>query len=202
MSDLPGIVLSALRGRARSGPGRLRLGVFCRGNQRLVEALLAEPWIHVVMGDRFGPLLAAHRRATAAARPAIVVEMRLDAIPARPRSLDAVVLARGLPTRIGTRECLEAFGRLLAPGGMLVWPHPVVDGAGGRIGRILVPVRPGTARPLRRHAICAEMMAAGFGDVRQTLGRQGPAPWAVTTGRMGPRPWDPDPEQIFIRRTI
>lgn len=188
MSDLTPTVVRLLRERA--GGRRLKLGALCRGNLSLVEAVLAEGHRSVVVGDRFKTLFALQRRLDSiGSRPIAIVEAELDALPMTRWSLDALVLSRGLPAGGPAVETLVRLRQLLAPGGLLIWPHPTVDGTRGRFGRVLIPARPGIASPARRHDLCAWTMEAGFRGVGQLAAQGGPVPWVVTTGTSGRLKW-------------
>jgi hypothetical protein len=184
MSDLDLTVVRLLR--SASGGRRLRLCVLCRGNLGLVESVLAEGHPSIVVGDRFRTLFSLHRRlAGIGARPITVIEAELDALPIARWSLDALVLSRGLPSVDRPSATLARLRRLLAPGGVLIWPHPTIDGSRGRLGRVLVPARRGIAAPAARHRLCALTMKAGFCAVGQRSTHGGAVPWVVTTGRAG-----------------
>jgi hypothetical protein len=184
MNDLEPTVIRLLRNA--SGGRWLKLGVLCRGNLALVESVLAEGHPSIVVGDRFRTLFKLYDRLeNIGSRPIVVIEAELDAIPIRPWSLDALVLSRGLPSVKGATEILARLRRLLAPGGLLVWPHPIGDGTRGKLGRLLVPARRGVAPPLPRHRLCTLTMRAGFRAVRQLATSGGPVPWVVTTGTAG-----------------
>ncbi|MBW2276306.1 MAG: hypothetical protein JRF63_02375 [Deltaproteobacteria bacterium] len=184
MSDLPSTVIRLLRSSA--GGRWLKICVICRGNLGLVESVLAEGHPTVVVGDRFRTLYSLHRRLGGIGpRPIVVIEAELDALPLKAWSLDALVLSRGLPSGDRAAETLTRLRRLLAPGGLLIWPHPISDGTRGRLGRVLVPARRGVAPPSERHRLCASVMQAGFRAVRQQTTQGGPAPWVVTTGSAG-----------------
>lgn len=188
MSDLHATVTGLLRSAA--GGRRLRLGVLCRGDLALVEALIAEGHPTLVLGDRFRRLFALHRRLDRIGfRSVVVVEALLDDLPVAPRSLDALVLAGGLPGGDGPAHTLTRLRGLLAPGGLLIWPHPTTEGARGRLGRVLVPARRGVAAPDRRHRLCAWVMQAGYGAVRQHPASGGAVPWVVTSGTAGRLGW-------------
>jgi len=184
MTDLEATVIRLLRTAA--GGRWLKLCVICRGNLGLAESVLAEGHPTIVVGDRFKTLFKLHSRLRGIGpRPILVVEAELDELPLKAWSLDAVVLSRGLPSGDGAPETLTRLRRLLAPGGLLVWPHPTSDGTRGRLGRVLVPARRGVAPPWERHQLCAALMRAGFRAVRQQTAQGGPAPWVVTTGSAG-----------------
>ena len=204
MKALARCVLEAIRARVRDR--RLVVGVLCRSSLPLVEAIAAEGHRAIVVSDRFCTLLALQRRlALAAGGPTLLVEAPFDALPLAPASLDALVLAHGLPRQVRPPDDgdpadagdppqvarLRRLKTLLRPGGLLVWPHPVSEGRAGRVGRVLVPVRPAITRASRRHELTAWTMRAGFGEVGQRLARRRLTPWAVTTGSAGPRAGKP-----------
>jgi len=184
MSDLAATVVRLLREAALGR--QLRLCVLCRGNLALIEAVLAEGHPSIVVGDRFRTLYNLHRRVeNIGLRPISVIEAELDALPLRPWSLDALVLSRGLPSGGRAAETLARLRQLLAPGGTLVWPHPVEDGTRGRLGLLIAPARRGIAPPAARHQLSALTMRAGFCAVRQHAASGGAVPWVVTTGSTG-----------------
>jgi hypothetical protein len=185
MSDVAGAVVAALR--ARAGRSRIRVGVFYRGDLALLLALLAEGHPTVVAGDRFRALhKAAERLGPPGARRFSIVEARFDALPFAPASLDALVLARGLPSGGEPEATIAALKPFLAPGGVLVFPHPVTDGRRGFLASASRVLRRGMQRPCRRHVLCASAMGAGFRDVRQLVpAGRGAVPWIVTSGSAG-----------------
>lgn len=188
MSDLAPTVVRALRERA--GGRRLKLCVLCRGNLSLAEAVLAEGHRSVVVGDRFKTLFALQQRLEdIGQRPIAIVEAELGALPVARFSLDALVLSRGLPAGGSAVETLTRLRQLLAPGGLLIWPHPTVEGTRGKLGRVLIPVRSGIAAPAHRHELTAWTMEAGFRCVGQLAAEGSPAPWVVTTGTAGRLKW-------------
>jgi hypothetical protein len=188
MSDLDLTVTRLLR--AAAGGRRLRLGVLCRGDLALVEAVIAEGHPSLVLGDRFRQLFALHRRLERIGfRSVLVVEAFFDAPPVARRSLDALILSGGLPSGSSPVLTLARLRGLLTPGGLLIWPHPTTEGTRGRLGRVLVPARRGVAPPAGRHRFCAWAMEAGYRAVRQHSTRGGPVPWVVTSGIAGTLGW-------------
>jgi hypothetical protein len=188
MSNLDAVVIRRLRSTA--GGRRLKLGVLCRSDLDLVEAVAAEGHPTLVLGDRFRRLFALSRRLDRiGSQPSLIVEALFDALPVAQRSLDALVLSGGLPRGASPTETLARLRGLLAPGGLLIWPHPTTDGTRGRLGRVLVPARRGIAPPARRHRLCAWVMEAGYGAVRQQPATGGPVPWVVTSGVAGRLEW-------------
>jgi hypothetical protein len=188
MSDLDATVTRLLRSTA--GGRRLKLGVLCRGDLALVESVIAEGHPTVVLGDRFRRLFALSRRLDRiGSRSVVVVEAFCDELPVAQRSLDALVLSGGLPGGASPAHTLARLRGLLAPGGLLVWPHPTTEGTQGRLGRVLVPARRGVAAPARRHRLCAWVMEAGYRAVRQQPTSGGPVPWVVTSGTAGRLGW-------------
>jgi hypothetical protein len=188
MSDVDATVIGLLRLSAAGR--RLRLGVLSRGNIGLVAALAAEGHRTMVIGDRFRKLFAVHRRLEdIGLRHVLVVEASLDALPVALRGLHALVLANGLPGGAAPAQTLARLRLLLAPGGLLIWPHPVIDGVRGRLGKAMAPARLGTAPPAARHRLCAWAMAAGYRAISQRATSRGPLPWVVTTGTAGRLSW-------------
>jgi len=185
LTDVAGAVLAALRKSA--GRARLKIGVFYRGNPGLLYSLLAEGHATVVAGDRFRELFrAAERLGIPGERPFSIVEARFTALPFRPSSLDALVLTGGLPRGADPATTIRAFMPFVRPGGAIVFPHPVTDGARGVLVRPLRVLRRGTQPPCRRDVLCASAMSAGLREISQIVppGRRG-APWVVTAGVVG-----------------
>lgn len=184
MTDVAGTITAFLR--RRSMGRRLRLGIFARCDVHAVEAMIAEGHRTVVMSDRFRFLYRLWRKVGTSSGPCAFLEATLDELPLASFCLDALVLPGGLPSRRDPGETLGAMRRTLARGGILVVPHPVSDGRRGKLGRVLVPARPGVHGPVSRDSLCRWAMAAGLTQVgqAQTTGG-GPAPWVVTTGVAG-----------------
>jgi hypothetical protein len=187
MSDLAGAILAALRRRA--GRARLKVGVFYRGDPAVLRAVVAEGHATVVAGDRFRALFKiAGQFGPVGSRPISIVEARFSALPFRRSSLDALVLARGLPSGADPTPTIAALKQYLRPGGALVFPHPVTDGGRGRLARPLHVLRRGILPPCPRHALCESAMAAGYREVSQIVpSGQWLAPWIVTVGVAGRR---------------
>jgi hypothetical protein len=185
MSDVRGAVLAALRRSA--GRPRLKVGVFYRGDPRLLRALLAEGHATVVAGDRFRALFKiAEQLGPPGARPFSIVEARFTALPFAPSSLDALVLTRGLPSGADLSPTIAALKPFVKPGGVIMFPHPVTDGKLGRLSRVLRVLRRGMQPPCRRHTLCASAMSAGLKEISQIVaGAKGAAPWVVTAGVVG-----------------
>lgn len=188
MSELGSTIVRLLRVAFRGR--RFKLCIWCRGNPRLAEEVLAEGHKSIVVGDKFRTLFALHERLGGiGSRPITIVEAHLDAIPVRQSSLDAIVLCCGLPAGAPAVDRLAQLRGFLVPDGLLIWPHPIIDGTRGKFGRILVPVRRGVAPPAKRHRLCAWTMEAGFRNVGQQPASGGPVPWVVTTGVAGRLNW-------------
>ncbi len=184
--DLRSMIISEIGKRARGR--RIRAGVFFRGNPSLVEAIAALGHRTVVMGDRFPQLFALRQLIRDNGfTPLTIVETRFSDLPIASRGLDVLVLSRGLPGSADPRETLLRLRNFLAPGGLLIWPHPIADGARGVIGKLLVPYRRGMISSAKSHRLCRWLMEAGYGEIglRRPKGN-GPVPWAVTTGTAGP----------------
>ena len=190
MKDIAGAIASALRRRARGG--RLRVGVFYRGRLAALDAVLSDGHETIVAGDSFRALFkAASRTGGAGRRSRVLVEARYGALPFRPGSLDALVLTDGLPRTADLTGALAALRPFLAPGGVLVFPHPVTDGRRGPLSRLLRAPFLGTLAPLSRSALCENAMAAGYCEIGQEVPKgRGLVPWIVTVGASGRRGGD------------
>jgi hypothetical protein len=181
-------IISLLRAEARGRP--VTVAVFSRGNPRLVLRVVAEGHPTLVVGDRFGPLYRAFERLQREhGGNVLFAEARLDALPVAQGSVDVVILSMGLPGGTAPAPAISLFMDLARPGGLVIWPHPVSDTTRGRLGRLIVPWRPGAARATPRHELCALAMRCGLGNVAQAPSTRPFFPWAVTSGRVGPRPW-------------
>jgi hypothetical protein len=183
--DLRSVVVSEIGKRARGR--RIRTGVFFRGNPSLVEAIASMGHRTVVMGDRFPQLFALRQLIRDDGfTPLTIVETRSGELPIASRGLDVLVLSRGLPNGVDPKETLARFRRILAPGGLLIWPHPIADGVRGVVGKLLVPYRRGMISSSKSHRLCRWLMEAGYREIglRRPKGT-GPVPWAVTTGTVG-----------------
>ena len=185
MSDVKGAVLAALRRSA--GRARLKVGVFYRGDSRLLRAVLAEGHATVVAGDRFRALFKiAEQLGPPGVRPFSIVEARFAALPFTPSSLDALVLTCGLPSGADPSLTIAALKPFVRPGGVIMFPHPVTDGKLGSLSRVLRVLRRGTQPPCQRHTLCASAMSAGLKEISQIVpGGRGVVPWVVTTGVVG-----------------
>jgi len=187
VSDLAGAIVAALRRRANGE--QLRVGVFHRKEFEALGAVIAEGHWTAVAGDNFRALfLSAQRLGSAGKRSYRLAEARFDALPFRPGSLDALVLTCGLPRGLGAEAAMKALKRFLAPGGALVFPHPVTDGKRGRFARLLRLPFWKTLPPLSRHSLCRDAMSAGYCDVGQIApAGRGAVPWIVTFATSGRR---------------
>lgn len=186
MTDMALTVASLVKRHA--GGRRLDLGIFARRGTREVEALLAQGHRTIVMGDRFRFLYRLSRRLSGAPGRCLFVETTLDDLPVAPFALDAMVLLGGLPSRREPGRTLARMRAVTKAGGIVLFPHPVVDGKRGGLARVAVPVRPGVMGPVERSRLCLWTMAAGFAQVgqRRPTGT-GVAPWVVTAAVAGPR---------------
>lgn len=185
MTRVAGAIAAALR--ARAGGERLKVGVFYRRGPGALAAILDLGHDTVVAGDSFRAIYRAARRIGAPKGPSFrIVEARFDALPFRPGSLDALVVAGGLPRGPEIERALAALRAFLAPGGVLVFPHPSTDGRRGGLVRILRAPFVRTRPPLARETLCAAAMAAGYREVGQLepAGRR-LVPWIVTFGAAG-----------------
>jgi hypothetical protein len=187
MSGVAGAIVAALRRRA--GKERLRIGVFYRRDPEALVAILNLGHDTIVAGDSFRALYRAARRIGVPKSHSFrLVEARFDALPFRPGSLDALVLLRGVPAGAGYESTVLALKAFLAPGGVLVFPHPVTDGRRGRLARLLRAPFFGTLPPQAREALCRGAMSAGLGEVGQLApAGRGLVPWIVTFGASGRR---------------
>jgi hypothetical protein len=117
-----------------------------------------------------------------------LVEARFDALPFRPRSLDALVVLRGLPRGAPYEQTIAALELFLAPRGVLVFPQPVTDGRRGRLTRLLRAPFLRTLPPLPRHALCQGAMTVGYREIGQIVpAGRAVVPWIVTHAAAGRR---------------
>ena len=187
MSDVAGAIAAAIRRRA--GGEKLKVGVFYRGDPESLRAVLALGHHTIVAGDSFRALWRAARRIGVPKSHSFrLVEARFDALPFRPGGLDALVLLRGLPRGAAYEPTIARLKELLAPGGVVIVPHPVTDGRRGRLTRLLRAPFFRTLPPLARHALCRGAMAVGYRDVGQVVpAGRAVIPWIVTFGAAGRR---------------
>ncbi len=189
MNSLSSIVREQIQ---RIGGGkRLTVGVIYRGDIDVALAAMTSAHRSVVLSDRFRALYSLYKRyqsiaSTQKPQP-VLLEANLKNLPLASHCLDILVLARGLPSINSDSPAgmLGNFKKLLVPGGALIWPHPIVEGFGGKMGRVLVPHRRGTYGPMERHRLCSLMMETGYGQVGQAVPKGGLIPWIVTTGKAG-----------------
>jgi ubiquinone/menaquinone biosynthesis C-methylase UbiE len=120
----------------------------------------------------------------------LVVEARFGYLPIGDQNLDVLIMSCGLPKGDQPLVTLKRLRRLLKPGGLLVWPHPVTDGLRGQAGRLADLFRRETLSAVCRRQLCAWTMEAGFGEVGQEQIQGLIFPWVVTIGRAGNRPWE------------
>jgi hypothetical protein len=137
----------------------------------------------VIIGSRFMPLYRLTRKISA--RPGfIAVEIKRNMLPVQQQSLDILVLSDGLPKKTDAVKWLKMLKQYLKPQGIILWSHPCTDSKMGRLGRILMPFRPGIASAKSRAELCRLTMEAGYSEVGQYVTRRrGPFPWAITTGK-------------------
>ncbi|MCP4677126.1 MAG: hypothetical protein GY854_16750 [Deltaproteobacteria bacterium] len=193
MSKLASVIVRLLHGR------KLNVAVLHRGNPSVAESIAGEGHRVVIAGDRFRSLYKLYRKfdIRSETRP-VITEAKLDALPIRVRSLDALVLTSGLPSLGSPVHVLGDLRDLLRESGLLIWPHPVRDGTRGKLGRLVVPGRRAMLPPMKRHELSALTMQAGFSEVSQVAVPGGLVPWIVTTGRVGIRPWKIANKKNFI----
>jgi hypothetical protein len=187
MSDVAGAIAAAVRRRA--GGGRLKIGVFYRRDPERLAGVLNLGHDAVAAGDSFRALWKAARHlGVPKSRAFCLVEARFDALPFRPGGLDALVLLSGLPRGAPYEETIASLKRFLAPGGTLIFAHPVTDGRLGRLARLLRSPFLASLPPLPRHALCRGAMAVGYGDVGQIVpAGRALVPWVVTFATAGRR---------------
>lgn len=191
MSEL-GAAVGELLGEARS-VGRRRVVILYRGDFEAASRIIGLGHNTVVVSDRFRSLYRLFKKLDLEHKDRVtVLECRFGALPLGEKVFDAVVLTCGLPRMGAQTDVLRQMGRLLRPGGLFAWPHPVEDGWHGSLGKALVPWRPRTAAPRKRHELCASLMASGFLEVGQQRIVAKVAPWVLTHGRKAPRPWEDD----------
>ena len=178
--------------RAFGGGRPLDVCIFARGSLAVVERVAAEGHRTVVVGDRFRPLFAAHNRLEGMGSAAfLAIEATFDDLPLAHRALDALILPGGMPAGHQVADALTRLRATLRRGGLLIWLHPSTDGLRGRFGQLFTPLLPRTARAMSRPELCAAVMAAAYGEIRQeqTSGRL--LSWSITSGIAGGRPWEP-----------
>ena len=185
MGDFSAAILARLKGHSKSG--KLRVGIFYRGNISLVEQIASSGHLTVVAGDNFNQLYRLKKRCkNLKGVPSLSIEAKLDSLPFRKRSLDALILSRGLPKVVSPVKMLHCLSGFLCPGGILIWPHPTSDGFAGRVGKIFAPLQSGILKAAYKHELCHWAMQAGLKDVTQQTTNKGIiAEWVITSGGAG-----------------
>ncbi len=177
---------------------RLTVGVLLQNNSTIPQRIVASGHRVVVIGDRFRILYSAYKQTRKADPPApLMVEALFNAVPIRPGSLDVLILSRGLPMATLPQDTLIGLRALLKDGGLFVWPHPVSNGIGGKIGRALIPFRPGTFHAIPRDRLCTLAMESGFAEIGQVPVARKIIPWVITTGLAAKRPWVRAPKKTL-----
>jgi hypothetical protein len=177
-----------------TGNRRLTVGILFQGHSAIVQRIVADGHRTLVIGERFRILYSVYKQTRTGNPPKpLLVEALFNALPIRPGSLDALVLTEGLPLANVPRDTLIQLRNLLKDSGLFVWPHPVTDGIGGKVGRAFVPYRRGTVHAIPRDQLCSLAMASGFSEIGQVRLRRKFIPWIITTGLATQRPWDKTP---------
>ncbi len=188
MNDL-GALVAGLLGEAFV-VGRRRVVIVYRGDLEAASAIIKLGHDTVVVSDRFRSLYRLFKKLGSSDEDRVtLLECRLCDLPLRDETFDAVVLTCGLPRAAAKVEFLGRMRRLLVAGGLFAWPHPTEDGWHGSLGKALIPLRPFTAGPRKRHALCASLMGNGFVQIGQQKYSTKVAPWVLTHGLRAPRPW-------------
>ncbi len=192
MSSLATAILKAMppKGNLR----RFRVGIFYNGNPQLVDSLVALGHRTVIFSNQFRPLYrmlrAFQKRDVRLFDTTAILETALDALPIAEKSLDVLIVSSGLSRRGGSpAEQLETLGRLIKPGGTMIWPERVSDGILGKFSRVRHP-RSRFLGPIPRRALCRFSMAAGLRDIGQFVVVKKAEPWTVTFGKVGKRTYN------------
>jgi hypothetical protein len=194
MSKLAETIIRLLT--SATGNRKLTVGVLFQGNSAILQRIVADGHRTIVIGDRFRILYNAYKQTRNANPPRpLMVEAHFNALPIRPGSLDALILSHGLPLATMPQDTLIQFRNLLKDSGLLVWPHPVTNGIGGKIGRALVPPRRGTFHAIPRDQLCTLAMESGFSEIGQVPVTRKFVPWVITTGLATQRPWEKAPQK-------
>jgi hypothetical protein len=177
--------------KSGTGGAKLKVGLLFQTKPTVAQKIAAAGHRSIVVGDRFPLLYRIYRKARKlpGEKPG-VIEARLDSLPIRSRSLDALVLLCRVPVESAAKTELRVFRDLLKDMGLLVWPHPVTDGLGAKVLSFASPFRSRTYNRAARHQLCVLVMESGFREVGQVVVQGRLSPWVVTTARAAPRPFD------------
>jgi hypothetical protein len=189
MTKIGDVVVDIIRSTAKNR--KLRIGILLQGDERIAERIVADGHQIVLIGEKFPLLYRVYKRLSSPqVQKPLIVEANFTDLPIGKGTLDAIVLLRGLPKNGPPKQALLTFRSLLRQSGIFIWPQPITEGFGGKVGQMIAVSRTGTMGALPRVQLTSLVMGSGFKDVGQVLLTGKFIPWVVTTGLVGPRPWD------------